>query len=77
VKENAMIPAGFEDVTDATDFRGEEMQALERALRCGVCKDFFDNPVLVPQCGHSFCSMVSLINLSVSSSMPQYERLWR
>lgn len=60
-----MLP-GIEDVTDATDFVSEEMQALERALRCGVCKDFFDSPVLVPQCGHSFCSMVSLINAYVS-----------
>jgi hypothetical protein len=75
--ESVMIPAGFEDVTDATDFRSEEMQALERALRCGVCKDFFDYPILVPQCGHSFCSMVSLINPPMSSSMPQYGMLWR
>ncbi|KAF8321677.1 hypothetical protein DL93DRAFT_2072487 [Clavulina sp. PMI_390] len=47
----------LEDVTDPTDFSGDAMQALERALRCAVCKDFFDSPVLLPACGHSFCSM--------------------
>jgi E3 ubiquitin-protein ligase RAD18 len=65
---DVMALPGMDDVTDATDFRSEEMQALERALRCGVCKDFFDSPILVPQCGHSFCSMVSPINAHMSST---------
>ena len=32
------------------------LQSLEFELRCTICREFFDNPVSIQDCGHTFCS---------------------
>jgi len=47
------------DLTDPTDWLPTsipQLSALETALRCQVCKDFYDTPVLT-SCSHTFCSL--------------------
>jgi E3 ubiquitin-protein ligase RAD18 len=47
------------DVPDSTDWLSTPLSALaavEAALRCQVCKDFFKTPV-VTSCSHTFCSL--------------------
>lgn len=36
-----------------------QLQRLDRALLCTICKELFSAPVNIG-CGHSFCSAVSL-----------------
>lgn len=50
----------FDDVTDPSDFSTENLQKLDSSLRCTICKDFYDAPVML-HCGHTFCSLVTLI----------------
>jgi E3 ubiquitin-protein ligase RAD18 len=33
-----------------------QLTSLESALRCQVCKDFFDSP-MITSCSHTFCSL--------------------
>ncbi|KAJ5894693.1 postreplication repair E3 ubiquitin-protein ligase rad18 [Penicillium taxi] len=47
------------DIPDATDWLGTPLHLvapLESLLRCQVCKDFFENPVIT-SCSHTFCSL--------------------
>ena len=47
------------DVPDPSDWLGTSLTKLapvEAALRCQVCKDFFDTP-MVTSCSHTFCSL--------------------
>ncbi|KAL2000545.1 hypothetical protein VTN02DRAFT_2932 [Thermoascus thermophilus] len=47
------------DIPDSTDWLDTPLSLvapLESALRCQVCKDFFDNPVIT-SCSHTFCSL--------------------
>ncbi|KAF2143622.1 uncharacterized protein K452DRAFT_317096 [Aplosporella prunicola CBS 121167] len=47
------------DPTDPTDFLGTALATLtplDAALRCQVCKDLFNTPMLTA-CAHSFCSL--------------------
>ena len=52
---------GSSDITDSTDFPDNThtpgLRALDDALRCNICRDFYDAPVSLT-CGHSFCSVV-------------------
>ncbi|GME62038.1 Zinc finger RING-type protein [Neofusicoccum parvum] len=46
-------------IADSTDWLGTTLAAfapLESALRCQVCKDFFDTPMMT-SCSHTFCSL--------------------
>jgi E3 ubiquitin-protein ligase RAD18 len=47
----------LEDISDPTDFEDASLRALDMAIRCPVCKEVVNNPVMTP-CGHSFCSLV-------------------
>ncbi|KAI0482952.1 DNA repair protein rad18 [Xylariaceae sp. FL0804] len=50
---------GFEDVADSTDWLATPLSglaAVEAALRCQVCKDFYRTPMLT-SCNHTFCSL--------------------
>ncbi|PSN62125.1 DNA repair protein rad18 [Corynespora cassiicola Philippines] len=52
------MPTPFE-VTDSTDWLSTSLplfEPLEAALRCEVCKEFYENPV-VTTCHHTFCSL--------------------
>jgi len=47
------------DLPDSTDWIKTSLPAfepLEAALRCEVCKEFYNNPVITP-CNHTFCSI--------------------
>ncbi|KAI4709602.1 hypothetical protein J4E89_005618 [Alternaria sp. Ai002NY15] len=47
------------DLPDSTDWIKTSLPAfepLEVALRCEVCKEFYNNPVITP-CSHTFCSI--------------------
>ncbi|KAJ9644502.1 E3 ubiquitin-protein ligase rad18 [Coniosporium apollinis] len=47
------------DIADSTDWIGTPLapfQSLENALRCQVCKDFYDTP-MITSCSHTFCSL--------------------
>lgn len=50
------------NIADPTDFADTNLQSLDRSLRCNICGDLFDAPVTL-QCGHAFCSLVSMIDL--------------
>ena len=47
------------DVADSSDWLQTSLSQLgpvEQALRCQVCKDFFDTP-MITSCSHTFCSL--------------------
>ena len=47
------------DLSDSTDWLQTPLVSLapvESALRCQVCKDFFDTP-MITSCSHTFCSL--------------------
>lgn len=60
------------DVPDSTDWLNTSLPSLARldsALRCQVCKDFFDNPVIT-SCCHTFCSLCIRRCLSAEGKCP-------
>ncbi|KAG8168226.1 hypothetical protein KVR01_003915 [Diaporthe batatas] len=47
------------DISDPTDWLGTPLASLmplEQALRCHVCKDFYNSP-MITSCCHTFCSL--------------------
>ncbi|KKK19151.1 hypothetical protein ARAM_001395 [Aspergillus rambellii] len=60
------------DLPDSTDWLDTPLMLvapLESSLRCQVCKDFFDNPV-VTSCSHTFCSLCIRRCLSTEGKCP-------
>ncbi|KAE8375848.1 hypothetical protein BDV26DRAFT_6135 [Aspergillus bertholletiae] len=60
------------DLPDSTDWLETPLSLLtplESALRCQVCKDFFDNPVIT-SCSHTFCSLCIRRCLSTEGKCP-------
>ncbi|KAI0350227.1 hypothetical protein OH77DRAFT_1413481 [Trametes cingulata] len=61
------------DITDSTDFpdpaAAPGLRVLDDALRCDICRDFYDAPVSL-NCGHSFCSVCIRSALPVSATCP-------
>ncbi|KAL1961129.1 hypothetical protein VTO42DRAFT_3074 [Malbranchea cinnamomea] len=60
------------DISDSTDWLDTPLSSLARldsALRCQVCKDFFDNPVMT-SCCHTFCSLCIRRCLSAEGKCP-------
>ncbi|KAJ9296530.1 hypothetical protein DTO271G3_5228 [Paecilomyces variotii] len=60
------------DIPDSTDWLDTPLTLvapLESALRCQVCKDFFDNPVIT-SCSHTFCSLCIRRCLSTEGKCP-------
>ncbi|KAF9892460.1 E3 ubiquitin-protein ligase rad18 [Aspergillus nanangensis] len=60
------------DIPDSTDWLNTPLTLvapLESALRCQVCKDFFDNPVIT-SCSHTFCSLCIRRCLSAEGKCP-------
>lgn len=65
-----MIPAP--EVADSTDWLGTPLSLLssvESALRCQVCKDFYNTPMLT-SCSHTFCSLCIRRALSGDNKCP-------
>lgn len=60
------------DVPDSTDWLETPLSLLaplESSLRCQVCKDFFNNPVIT-SCSHTFCSLCIRRCLSSEGKCP-------
>jgi E3 ubiquitin-protein ligase RAD18 len=60
------------DVPDSTDWLQTPLSLLaplESSLRCQVCKDFFENPVIT-SCSHTFCSLCIRRCLSAEGKCP-------
>lgn len=60
------------DIPDSTDWLDTPLSLvapLESSLRCQVCKDFFDNPVIT-SCSHTFCSLCIRRCLSSEGKCP-------
>ncbi|KAH8696707.1 hypothetical protein BGW36DRAFT_360524 [Talaromyces proteolyticus] len=60
------------DIPDSTDWLNTPLSgvaSLESALRCQVCKDFFDTPVIT-SCSHTFCSLCIRRCLSAEGKCP-------
>jgi E3 ubiquitin-protein ligase RAD18 len=60
------------EIPDSTDWLNTPLSLvtpLESALRCQVCKDFFDNPVIT-SCCHTFCSLCIRRCLSAEGKCP-------
>lgn len=60
------------DVADPTDWletRVSKLGAVESALRCQVCKDFFNTP-MITSCCHTFCSLCIRRCLTVDGICP-------
>ncbi|KAI9375649.1 hypothetical protein BJX61DRAFT_539661 [Aspergillus egyptiacus] len=60
------------DIPDSTDWLSTPLNLLaplESSLRCQVCKDFFDNPVIT-SCSHTFCSLCIRRCLSTEGKCP-------
>ncbi|CAJ2512325.1 Uu.00g053400.m01.CDS01 [Anthostomella pinea] len=62
----------FDNVADSTDWLPTPLSglaAVEAALRCQVCKDFYKTPMLT-SCNHTFCSICIRRVLSSDSKCP-------
>ncbi|KAI0373293.1 hypothetical protein BV20DRAFT_1119336 [Pilatotrama ljubarskyi] len=61
------------DITDSTDFpdpaAAPGLRVLDDALRCDICRDFYDAPVSL-NCGHSFCSVCIRSALPANATCP-------
>ncbi|KAI0668511.1 hypothetical protein C8Q78DRAFT_1155695 [Trametes maxima] len=61
------------DVSDPSDFpdtaEAPGLRVLDDALRCDICRDFYDAPVSLA-CGHSFCSACIRSALPASATCP-------
>ncbi|EMR68840.1 putative dna repair protein rad18 protein [Eutypa lata UCREL1] len=67
-----MITDSLDDVADSTDWLSTPLSglaAVEAALRCQVCKDFYKTPMLT-SCNHTFCSVCIRRALSNDGKCP-------
>lgn len=61
-----------EEVTDSTDWLATPLVSfapLDAALRCQVCKDFYNTP-MITSCSHTFCSLCIRRCLSTDGKCP-------
>jgi E3 ubiquitin-protein ligase RAD18 len=61
-----------EEVTDSTDWINTALASfasLDAALRCQVCKDFYNTP-MITSCSHTFCSLCIRQCLSADGKCP-------
>lgn len=60
------------EIPDSTDWLSTPLSglsALENALHCQICKEFFDTP-MITSCSHTFCSKCIRTALSTDGSCP-------
>ncbi|OTB10031.1 hypothetical protein K445DRAFT_323424 [Daldinia sp. EC12] len=72
MNNNSISLETFEDVADSTDWLSTPLSglaAVEAALRCQVCKDFYKTPMLTT-CNHTFCSICIRRALSNDGKCP-------
>ncbi|KAF3929203.1 hypothetical protein AA313_de0203392 [Arthrobotrys entomopaga] len=65
----AMKQDDFPDPTDWLKTSVPGLQALETALGCRICKEYFNAPVIT-SCGHTFCSLCIRRCLSATGKCP-------
>jgi DNA repair protein Rad18 len=66
------MDSSYLSIPDSTDWLTTSLACVtpvESALRCQVCKDFFDNPVIT-SCSHTFCSLCIRRCLSTEGKCP-------
>ncbi|KAI1437916.1 DNA repair protein rad18 [Xylaria sp. CBS 124048] len=67
-----MNNTGYDSVADSTDWLPTPLSglsAVEAALRCQICKDFYKTPMLT-SCNHTFCSLCIRRALSADGKCP-------
>jgi E3 ubiquitin-protein ligase RAD18 len=60
------------DLPDSTDWLSTSLpslEPLEASLRCEVCKEFYNNPVIT-ECGHTFCSICIRRCITIDGKCP-------
>ncbi|XP_077307702.1 E3 ubiquitin-protein ligase RAD18 isoform X2 [Lithobates pipiens] len=55
-------------MTTATE--GAPLQALDDLLHCGICFDYFNIAMIIPQCSHNYCSLCIRKFLSYKTQCP-------
>lgn len=65
----ALMDTSLPDPTDWLETSLPSFATLESALRCQVCKDFYDTP-MITSCSHTFCSLCIRRCLSSDSKCP-------
>jgi E3 ubiquitin-protein ligase RAD18 len=66
------MDTGAYDVPDSSDWLNTPLSgfaSLENLLRCQICKEFFDTPMLT-SCAHTFCSKCIRTTLSADGKCP-------
>jgi E3 ubiquitin-protein ligase RAD18 len=66
------LDTAMEQLPDSTDWISTSLPAfepLEAALRCEICKEFYENPVITT-CSHTFCSLCIRRCISHDSKCP-------
>ena len=63
------------DSTDWLDTPVSSLGAVEAGLRCHICKDFFDAPVITA-CSHTFCSACIRRSLSAYNAQRKCPLCW-
>ena len=74
----APMMSGIDDVADSTDWLATPIPGLatvESALRCQICKDFYDAPVITA-CSHTFCSACIRRSLSAVNAEKKCPLCW-
>ena len=66
---NNITDSNLPDPTDWLNTSLPSFTTLESALRCQVCKDFYDTP-MITSCSHTFCSLCIRRCLSSDSKCP-------
>ncbi|WPH04485.1 Hypothetical protein R9X50_00737600 [Acrodontium crateriforme] len=64
--------ASSHDIPDSTDWLStplSSLAALENALHCEICKEFYDTP-MITSCNHTFCSKCIRTSLSNDGKCP-------
>ncbi|KAF2428357.1 DNA repair protein rad18 [Tothia fuscella] len=67
-----MSPKDKNEIADSTDWLPTSLpqfSVLESSLRCQVCKDFYDTP-MITSCSHTFCSLCIRRCLSSDGKCP-------
>lgn len=71
-RDELTLPMESFDLPDSTDWLDTPLSLLaplESSLRCQICKDFYDTPVIT-SCSHTFCSLCIRRFLSVEGKCP-------
>lgn len=48
----------------------EPLKEVDNLLRCGICFDYFNTAVIIPQCSHNYCSFCIRKSLSYKAQCP-------